>query len=170
MEKKNIIIVDENDTIIGYKKREELNKSDRYRVSALRLTNTQWEILLAQRAFTKKKSPWQWWPAVAGTVEEGETYESNIIKEAEEEIGLTWYDFIQSKKREYIQIHTYRWQRFTVIVDKPIEQFVIQEEEVEQVKRFSKEELQQALYERPEEFLDSMQWCIDTFRENVWKI
>lgn len=47
-------IVDENDNIIWYKTKEEINhKSDFYRVSALRLTNSKWEILITQRSRNK---------------------------------------------------------------------------------------------------------------------
>ncbi len=83
-----IPIVNEQDEIIGYKDRKDRNLVDITRVSALWITNEDGEILLAQRGLNKTHSPGLWGPAVAGTVEEGETYESNIIKEAEEEIGL----------------------------------------------------------------------------------
>lgn len=86
--KSKIIIVDENDTIIGHKNRDSMEDGDMYRVSALWIQNSKGDILLAQRSFDKRNDPGKWGPAVAGTVEEGETYESNIIKEAEEEIGL----------------------------------------------------------------------------------
>ncbi|MFA6422790.1 MAG: NUDIX domain-containing protein, partial [Candidatus Buchananbacteria bacterium] len=83
-----IIIVNENDEAIGHKERNELDFSDIYRVSGLWITNLKGEILLAQRAFTKNHDPGKWGPAAAGTVEEGEDYETNILKEAEEELGL----------------------------------------------------------------------------------
>ncbi len=57
IEKAEIIIVNEKDEIIWYKKRWTLEKEDIYRVSALWLINSKWEILLAQRAFTKKHHP-----------------------------------------------------------------------------------------------------------------
>src|SRR3989338_11488629 len=85
---KDIIIVNENDEIIGFKKRGTLKPEDIYRVSALWIENSKGEVLLAQRSFSKKHHPGLWGPAVAGTNEEGETYEENIIKEAEEEVGL----------------------------------------------------------------------------------
>ncbi len=84
-----IIIVNDKDEIIGAKERESLDYvKDIYRVSALWLINNKGEYLLAKRALTKKHYPGKWGPAVAGTLEEGESYESNIIKEAEEELGL----------------------------------------------------------------------------------
>jgi NADH pyrophosphatase NudC (nudix superfamily) len=41
---------------------------------------------LTQRAATKKNDPDKRTSAVAGTVEKGETFETNIIKETQEEI------------------------------------------------------------------------------------
>jgi predicted kinase len=86
--KERTIIVNDQDQIIGHKEPGTLLKEDIYRVSSLWVTNSKGDILLAQRKFTQKLDPGKWGPAVAGTVDEGETYESNIIKEAEEEIGL----------------------------------------------------------------------------------
>ena len=57
MEKAKIIIVDENDNIIGYKERGTIEQSDIDRVSALWITNSKGEFLLARRAYTKKNNP-----------------------------------------------------------------------------------------------------------------
>ena len=81
-------IVDENDNIIAQKERANIKPEDIYRVAALWVTNSKGDILLAQRALSKKHDPGKWGPAVAGTVEERETYRANIIKETSEEIGL----------------------------------------------------------------------------------
>ena len=79
-----ITIVNEEDEIIGHKDRTSLDhETDIYRVAALWLTNSTGEVLIAQRALSKESSPGKWGPAAAGTVEEGETYESNIVKEVE---------------------------------------------------------------------------------------
>lgn len=55
-----IPIVDADDNIIEYKTRGSLELTDRYRVSALWVTNTQREILLAQHHRTKKHHPLLW--------------------------------------------------------------------------------------------------------------
>jgi len=87
-----IVIVDENDTVIGAKPVEDMMPSDIYRVARLVIVSPKGQILLAQRALSKEKDPGVWGLAVEGTVEEGETYESNIRKEAQEEIGVTLGD------------------------------------------------------------------------------
>src|SRR3989339_514660 len=83
-----IPIVNEQDEIIGYEERETRNPKHICRVTGLWVTDKDQNILLAQRALVRKFNPGMWGPAVSGTVEEGETYKSNIIKEAREEIGL----------------------------------------------------------------------------------
>jgi isopentenyldiphosphate isomerase len=147
------IIVNENDEIIGYKQRSEIKQDDIYRVSALWVKNSQGDILLAKRSMTKKNSPGKWGPAVAGTVEEGETYESNIIKEAEEEIGLILKDFKKLDKIRRTGEHNYFGQWFEAVIDKKIDEFKIQEDEVEQIKWFSKNELKNEAKNNPESLL-----------------
>jgi len=84
-----IPVVNEQDEIIGYKEKKDLTPEDINRDTGLWILDENNNMLLAQRSSNKKVHPNLWTVAVAGTVEEGETYESNIIKEAEEEIGLT---------------------------------------------------------------------------------
>ncbi len=67
--KRKIIIVDENDNIIGSKDFDKMKPSDVYRVSSLWITNSKGETLLAKRAFNKLHSPGKWGTAVSGTVE-----------------------------------------------------------------------------------------------------
>ena len=72
--------------------------------------------------------------------EKGETYKSNIIKEAEEEIGLKNFKFKKYKKilvgnrRLYCQL-------FTAVVDKDIGEFKKQDEEVEAIRWWTKDEI-----------------------------
>lgn len=142
--KAKIIIVNEKDEQIGLKERGTVEQKDIYRVSALWVTNSKGEILLAQRSFNKKNNPGAWGPAVAGTIDEGETYEKNIYKEAEEELGITGYKFkksIKTNRIEEYRKHRHFTQWFKLSADFKITDFKIQKEEVEQVKWFEKEEI-----------------------------
>ena len=162
--KPKIVIVDGNNKVIGYKERETLKQEEIYRVSALWLTNSKGDILLARRALTKSHNPGKWGPAVAGTLEEGETYDSNIVKETAEELGLK---DIKPKKGPMIRIsdrHNYFAQWYTLTIDKPINQFKIQKEEVEEIKWFSREELAEQLDKKPEEFLKRMKQYFEAFK------
>lgn len=159
-----IIIVDENDNIIASKERESLEVKDIYRVSALWVENSKGQILMARRALTKSHSPGKWGPAVAGTLEEGEIYDSNMTKEVEEEIGLKNVKF---KKRSKVKILSkygcYFCQWYLAKIDKPAEEFKIQESEVAEVRWFSKEELRKKLQENPGDFIYSINQWIGLF-------
>jgi NAD+ diphosphatase len=151
----NIIIVDSRDQEIGTKERGEVQLEDIYRVAGLWVLNEKDEVLLARRAFTKSHDPGKWGTSVAGTVEEGETYESNIKKEAQEELGLLATD-LQTGVCEFVQgKHQFFCQWFYMVVPSDTA-FTLQEEEVAEVRWWSREELAQAVAQHPEDFIASM--------------
>lgn len=158
MARPRIIIVNDKDEIIGHKERGTLARDDIYRVSALWVTDSKGNILLAQRKFTKTHDPGMWGPAVAGTLDEGETYENNIIKEAEEEIGLKGIRPVVGPRRRESGEYNFFSQWYTLTVDKPADEFTIQEEEVEQVRWISPEELERELVQHPEKYLAGLDW------------
>jgi len=159
--KRKIIIVNEQDEIVGHKDRDDV-QTEIYRVSALWITNSKGEILLARRAFTKSHSPGKWGPAVAGTVEDGETYESNIVKEAEEELGLTGITFVKDRKELRRTQWRYFCQWFTAVVDKDISDFTINKDEVAEIRWFSVQELRNDVKKDPEQFLVSVREILST--------
>jgi len=136
-----IIIVNEKDEIINCKARDTLTDDDIYRVSALWIENDKAQVLLAKRAFNKKKDPGMWGPAVAGTVDKGETYESNIIKEANEELGLQNIKLNKGPKDRIKRPHNHFTQLFLLKLNKPLEYFKINKEEVAEIRWFDKDEL-----------------------------
>lgn len=151
------IIVDANDKIIGYKDRDNVAEDDIYRVTGLWVENSRGEILLAQRSFLKKNSPGKWGPAVSGTVEKGETCDGNIIKEAEEEIGLKNCEFKKGEKMRATGNHNYFAQWYFTKLDKNAEDFKIDKKEVKQVRWFAKEELKKMIQENPEKVVNGLQ-------------
>lgn len=151
-----IPIVDENDNITGYKERNDKDTNTIYRVSYLWITDTNGKILLAQRALNKNHNPGKWGPVVAGTVEEGETYESNIIKEAEEEIGLKNIKPILGTKKRQKNKYNYFSQEFLLTLPSGFNNFTIQKEEVAEIKWFTVEELEKKLETNPEDFLSTV--------------
>ncbi len=158
-----IPIVNEQDEIIGYKDRKDRDPKEITRVAALWVTDKDGNILLAQRSFSKKNDPGLWGPAAAGSVEEGETYESNIIKEAEEEIGLKDIKPKIGPKIRRSTSHEYFGQWFTVVVDHNYP-FTKQDEEVELVKWFSKDDLKKLVEEKPEMFLSGFDRYFELFK------
>ena len=149
-----IQIVDEGDQLIAHKNRAEVDyEHDIYRVAALWLTNSRNEVLIAQRKLTKDKDPGKWGPAVAGTVDEGEEYESNIIKETEEEIGITGLSLDLGPKQFITEPRKYFLQWFLAESDLPEESFTPQESEVEKVKWINVGELIKDVTQNPQQYV-----------------
>jgi len=129
-----IQIVDRQDNLIGAKERTEVNRDkDIFRTAALWLRNGRGEVLLAKRSLSKDKDPGMWGPAVAGTVDEGETYDTTIYREAEEEIGLHGVQFELGPKVFYDYARPQWVQWYFAVVDRPIEKFTKQDDEVDEL-------------------------------------
>ena len=142
-----IDIVDENDKLTG--KVEErwsaVEKKLWCRIVFCWLMNEKGEILLQKRTPTKKKNPNKW-GKTGGQVSAGETVEEAICREVKEEIGIE----IPKEQIKVIDIHksndkNKRFQyNFLFVVNYKIEDYVLQKEEVAEVKYFTIEELEKA--------------------------
>jgi len=161
-----IPVVDENDRIIGYKRRGEIEHADIYRVVSLWVINSDGQVLLAQRHHDKSHDPLKWGPAVSGTItQEDESYESAGAKEGLEEIGLNILadDVVTELMEKDLQIgdeykHQFISQPILVRVPAnlfPLERFVAQEEEVEQLVWIDLEELLQDVAANPDKYVPS---------------
>lgn len=147
-----LAIVDENDNVIGSKHKDQLSSDDTYRVARLLIINSKSELLLAQRAFVKEKDPGVWGLAVEGTVEAHETYETNIRKEAEEEIGITIGE-LELGPKLHMQGKFNHWCQFFITrIDLEIDDLTLQEEELETVAWFDKVSLERQVKQHPERF------------------
>jgi len=152
-----IVVVDENDNVVGSESRAVVDeKKLRYRVTSLWVKNSKGENLLARRAYTKSHYPGRWGPAVNGTVEEGESYEVNMKKEVEEELGLKNVEFEKGPNIEVSGDYNHFTQWFTLTVDKAVDEFEIREEEVAEIRWFSDEELEEQVKSNPEGFVKNM--------------
>lgn len=157
-----ITIVDESDKPIGSKERDLVGPEDIYRVAAIWITSPRGTILMAQRAAGKKHSPGKWAAAVVGTVEDGEDYKTNAVKEATEEIGLTVHaDKLHEGPLQRIRIpnptRNYFCQWFYYTTDMPIEVLELKADEVADLKWFSKDELLELMDKQPTMFVESAQ-------------
>ncbi|MFH1500730.1 MAG: NUDIX domain-containing protein [archaeon] len=161
-----IVIVNKKDEVIGYKDRE-LAEKDIYRVSALWIKNSKNEFLLARRAYTKSHSPGKWGPAVAGTVEKGETYKKNMIKEVKEELGLESLNLVKGPKLYHEKEHRYFVQWFLLVIDREISKFRFDKKEVAEIKWFSKKEFLNQINSNPEEFIPSIEGYSHLFQDEI---
>lgn len=163
-----VVLVNENDEVVGRKERAKLAPEDIYRVSVLWVTNTKGDVLLAKRS-KFKKYPGAWSSAVAGTVEAGESYDDNILKETAEEIGLAVelqdlrrgpkFRFKNDKSNNFSQ-----WYFYTT--DKAADSFIVQESEVERLEWFEVDTLKTMLQQSPEAFSPSTVYALTSFFNN----
>lgn len=162
-----IIIVNREDEIIDYKTRDDSSTTDIIRVSALWIYNSSGESLIAQRSFTKTRSPGLWAQSVAGTVEEGETYESNIVKEADEELGLkiTAEEIIPAPKVFTDTDHPYFVQMYFYKTDMSVSEFIPRIGEVEGVRWINLEELSAWFADKPENFTPAFGACLSAYKK-----
>lgn len=109
--------------------------------------NSQGQILVQKRAMCKKRFPGLWDMPCAGHVDAGETSKQGAIREAKEEIGVDvseeemifWFEYIEDDAWEIGQVFLFK-------CDKKADEFILQEEEVEEVKWLSFEEFKELLY------------------------
>jgi isopentenyldiphosphate isomerase len=152
-----IPIVDLNDKIITYKDRTEIDYNiDIFRTASLWITNSNRDVLLAQRKYDKKVDPGKWAEAVGGTVENDDTYLDTIVREAEEELGLKGIDIKIGPKQLITTPCKYFVQWYTLCIDKPISEFKFQEEEVEQIAWVSTSQLADELRANPDKYIEAL--------------
>ena len=140
-------VYDEDNNCLGYSlERTEIHEKKLWhRHASAWIMNKEGKVLLQQRAFTKKKNPGKW-ARTGGHVDAGETCEQAVKREVYEEIGLKVDGKIENfeifknedGKEKYF---TYG---YIFITDLKEEDFKLQKEEVNAVKYFSIEELEEA--------------------------
>ncbi|MDN5275213.1 MAG: isopentenyl-diphosphate delta-isomerase, isopentenyl-diphosphate delta-isomerase [Candidatus Saccharibacteria bacterium] len=105
--------------------------------------------------------------AVEGTVEEGETYESNIRKEAEEEIGIILRDVGLGLKFHRRGKYNHFCQVFVYYANLDIRKLHLQMEEVEQVAWYDISVLQQEAISTPNKFGYKFKNILDAILPNL---
>jgi isopentenyldiphosphate isomerase len=147
-----VVVVDEQDNIIGHKSWSKLDHEDIHRASFLWLSNSKGQVLLSKRS-QHVTHPGLWTAAVSGTVQEGESYDENIYKEAAEEIGLAGVSFNLGPKL-LISVPDSRFfiQWYFAVLDRDSRGFHLQETEVAQVKWIGRDEFQSDLVDHPEKY------------------
>ena len=124
--------------------------------------NSKNEILVQKRASSKKLYPDYWDMSCAGHIDAGESIVQGVIREAKEEIGIDVkeedlefiFEYIEDKNGELGQV-------YFIKVDKEIDEFVLQKEEVSEVKWVKLDEFKEMIF--------SDKWCpyTDDYKEKV---
>lgn len=145
-------LVNDQDEVIGSKERDQITLTDMNRGTGLWLTNSRGDILLTKRSLLKKHGPGKWCEAAGGTVEINETYENNIYKEIQEEIGLKLKNLTLGPKQIITNYHRFFMQWFVGTSDVTIAELTLQPEEVSEARWFSRAEFETLLKTSPEIF------------------
>ncbi len=121
---------------------EVLSKKMWCRTTNVYVLNRQGEVLCHQRSLNKERFPGAWSTHFGGHLGTGEDYQSNAIKELEEELGVK-IPFTKVVPWRTIKYESQKiWVReFMTVYDGDISILKFQKEEVEQLKWFSIDEI-----------------------------
>lgn len=152
-----IPIVNENDEVIGRKKRADINyEIDIFRTASVWVTNSQGDVLLAQRTLDKKVDPGLWAEAVGGTVEGESSYKQTAVRETHEELGIQNVSLTPGPKQLIVTPCRYFVQWYYATIDLPVEQFIIQPEEVMAIAWVPRLQLQKELEDSPQKYIAAL--------------
>ena len=151
-----IIFVDKDDSLIGVGTREEAWEKGMYlRIVRVILRDENGRILSQYRSPEKKSYPNTWTDSASGHVDEGDTYDTAVMRELQEELGVavdlkpigkfTSEDIVDNKNiNEINAIYEGR-------VNSSLE-FNLQKSEVSKIKWYELEELVQEMKDTPHSF------------------
>lgn len=134
--------VDSFDRVIGVKSRGEIHRLGlRHRSAHLLIVNSRGDFLLQKRSGNKDSCPGFWDSPVAGHVGVDESYEACIVRETEEELGVSLASAPEKlcKFEPTIETGMEFCQVFRTLHDGP---FIPDRNEIEQLRWFSVQEIE----------------------------
>ena len=152
-------VVDENNNLIGRKEDREIIHRDSlwHREVAIWIMNEKGEMLLQKRAPTRKQAPNKW-AITAGHIDAGEEPLEVAKRETLEEIGLELKDddleFLFLEKKEIKNNNHFKYMYYAK-TDKKISEFVIQKEELSELKYISLKEFEDIIERQDNEYVFS---------------
>ena len=152
-------VVDENNNLTGRQEDREVVHRDSlwHREVVIWIMNENGEVLLQKRSATKKSNPNKW-GVTAGHVESGEEPLEVAKRETLKEIGLELKDddleFLFLEKSERKNNNHFKYMYY-VKTNKKISEFVIQKEELNELKYITIDEFKDVIERQDEEYVFS---------------
>lgn len=149
-------IVDDNDQVIGRAPRDEIHRENHlHRSTHIVLFNSRGQVFVQLRSRNKDNNPGLWDTSAAGHVDSGETYLECAVRELHEELGI----LVSPESLEPVgrlRPDARNGHEFTEIYRVCSEQVVVlQEEEIDEGRWVSVEELDAWIDGRAAEFTDA---------------
>lgn len=159
-------VVDEADQVIGQKTRKAVHAEKLiHRAVHIFVFNKRKEILLQKRSGLKDNFPNRWDSSAAGHLNAGETYQDCVVRELQEELGITDVDIQEISKLSPNEKTGYEWiglylSRYDGALRYPCS-------EVYTTEWFSIEQVQQWIDKRPEDFASGFIECWSVFQDKM---
>ena len=145
MQEEYLEVVNENGEVLQSLPRSEIhgNPSLMHKVVHVLVFNSAGGLLLQKRSMDKSVAPGKWDTSVGGHVSSGESLETAVQREMEEELGISdcglkfLYTYIHSNPHETELVYTY-----SCVYDREIK---FQQDEIDEVRPWSLEEIRDAI-------------------------
>lgn len=150
-------LVDENNNPINLtKSRDKVhqNLTDWHRATHIWIVNSKKQVLCQQRSLKKDANPGKWQSFFGGHLKSGETYKQNAIQELKEELGINIINNLHTLYIRKSETAKHFAQVYVLKLDRDISKLSFNDQEVEQVKWFSVENLKEAINQQ--EFCNSL--------------
>jgi 16S rRNA (adenine1518-N6/adenine1519-N6)-dimethyltransferase len=149
-------VVNERDEVIGQRPREEVHRLGlMHRAVHLLVFNARGQVFLQKRSLKKDRQPGVWDSSSSGHVDAGEAYDTSVVREAREEVGLhlsatpeRLFKLPPSAETDQEHVWVYR-----CVAEGP---FTLHPEEIEEGGWFTPEQLTRWMAERPQDFATAL--------------
>ena len=163
-----IALVDETDRIVGETTRKEAHeKGLLHREAYVYILNSKKHVLMQ-----KRKDHHLWDHSAAGHFPKNQNYEEAALREAEEELGIK-LDKIELKEIAYEKLKVVRkdwgmvnyrfFKIYLVRKDIPLDKYKPDRDEVEEVKYFSKKDLEEVFRKKEEIIIDTTKYILKKY-------
>ena len=159
-------VVDDNDEVVGQETRAVVHEKNlKHRAVHALVFNKRKEVLLQKRSDLKDKFPNRWDSSAAGHLDSGESYESCVVRELQEELGIEEVDTQAIAKIPPSENTGWEWIQLYLARHDGALRFPCSE--VHSVQWFSMEMVREWIDARPQDFAPGFIECWNLFEDKM---